>query len=653
MRTALLIALLAATTLFPAANAAVLWVGNSPACVGSSVHASLDSALFVAALNGDSSDEIRLTRTVSYTGNGNGSYSLQDWSPSGQGALTLAGGYPDCFTAANGKTRVGDSAFTIFEISTSSQQISQVTLRDLLISNSGQRAITASQGATVFLQRVEVSDSNGGIGVSAGAFVGIDGGSLIEDNHLAAANGGGISCAGSNSAVQMAGLMVDNRASNSGGNIYIGGGCFVELLDGARLQGDGPTGFTGAVDGAGIHVASNGQLHARGRTNRVIFEGHRSSNRGGGLHVSGGLAILENVHFDSNRSQTEGSAIAIQDEGQLFMDRTADCPLGGLRCSEIQNSQHDGTVVLVVDSFAQIQRTLIERSTYFGSSSVPTVGIVHGTRSTVRLNRVAIMDNDAYAAIGATAGRLDLSHLTVAGNRHPFTNFNFVSFVNRGNNDTELRLENSLVDDSTGTDWAGGTFAGKCNLIDTTANGVSASVWQAGSFFLGSPSFVNIAGNDPHQTAASIGVDMCQRDTFSWSTEVDLDMQSAPVNESTNPQAMPGEAGGLYDAGFDEVYANVGDDEFTLTVNKTGSGAGVVISNPAGISCGSDCSEVYFNGTIVTLNAAPITGSTFADWFNCPLVNAQNQCLVAMTTSQTVRAEFVITTPEIFSDGFE
>ncbi|MCB1560039.1 MAG: hypothetical protein KDI75_02895 [Xanthomonadales bacterium] len=204
-----------------------------------------------------------------------------------------------------------------------------------------------------------------------------------------------------------------------------------------------------------------------------------------------------------------------------------------------------------------------------------------------------------------------------------------------------------------GTDWFAGSFAGKCNLIGTAADTHGGTVWPTGSYSIGTPDFVNIAGNDPHQLPSSDGVDMCLVDTFVWSTDVDIDMQSAPVNESTNPQGAPGEVGGLYDAGFDEVYANIGEDEFTLSVEKSGSGDGVVISNPAGSSCGGDCNQGYFNGTQVTLNAAATAGSAFVGWLNCPLVNDADQCLVAMTTSHTVRAEFEsLSGTELFSDGF-
>jgi len=52
----------------------------------------------------------------------------------------------------------------------------------------------------------------------------------------------------------------------------------------------------------------------------------------------------------------------------------------------------------------------------------------------------------------------------------------------------------------------------------------------------------------------------------------------------------------------------------TLTVIKTGTGSGIVTSSPAGISCGADCSEDYDKGTVVTLTAAPDTGSIFTGW---------------------------------------
>src|SRR5262245_8354912 len=52
----------------------------------------------------------------------------------------------------------------------------------------------------------------------------------------------------------------------------------------------------------------------------------------------------------------------------------------------------------------------------------------------------------------------------------------------------------------------------------------------------------------------------------------------------------------------------------SLTVARAGTGSGTVSSSPAGISCGTDCTEAFASGTQVTLTATAATGSTFAGW---------------------------------------
>ena len=52
----------------------------------------------------------------------------------------------------------------------------------------------------------------------------------------------------------------------------------------------------------------------------------------------------------------------------------------------------------------------------------------------------------------------------------------------------------------------------------------------------------------------------------------------------------------------------------TLTVVLAGSGGGTVASTPAGIDCGTDCTETYPEGTAVTLTPTSAAGSVFAGW---------------------------------------
>ena len=77
----------------------------------------------------------------------------------------------------------------------------------------------------------------------------------------------------------------------------------------------------------------------------------------------------------------------------------------------------------------------------------------------------------------------------------------------------------------------------------------------------------------------------------------------------------------------------------TLSVQKIGSGSGTVTStNQAGINCGSTCGASFPTNSLVTLTAAPATGSTFIGWSNgC---TGTGSCDVTLTGDQTIIAQF-------------
>ncbi|HEY8082569.1 MAG TPA: hypothetical protein VIE64_03290 [Solirubrobacterales bacterium] len=54
---------------------------------------------------------------------------------------------------------------------------------------------------------------------------------------------------------------------------------------------------------------------------------------------------------------------------------------------------------------------------------------------------------------------------------------------------------------------------------------------------------------------------------------------------------------------------------FTVTVKKVGSGSGNVVSSPAGIDCGPQCSASFEEQSTVVLSASAAPGSTFVGWF--------------------------------------
>ncbi|MFB3819286.1 MAG: LamG-like jellyroll fold domain-containing protein [Candidatus Methylomirabilales bacterium] len=75
-----------------------------------------------------------------------------------------------------------------------------------------------------------------------------------------------------------------------------------------------------------------------------------------------------------------------------------------------------------------------------------------------------------------------------------------------------------------------------------------------------------------------------------------------------------------------------------LTVTRAGTGTGTVASSPAGIACGSDCSESYAYGTSVRLTAAAAPGSTFAGWSGACAGTAA--CVLTMSQARAVTATF-------------
>jgi len=75
----------------------------------------------------------------------------------------------------------------------------------------------------------------------------------------------------------------------------------------------------------------------------------------------------------------------------------------------------------------------------------------------------------------------------------------------------------------------------------------------------------------------------------------------------------------------------------TLAVEKSGLGSGQVQAQ--GISCGSDCSEDYSDGLLVTLSAVAADGSVFAGWSGGGCSDTLN-CIVTMDQAVTVTALF-------------
>jgi hypothetical protein len=80
---------------------------------------------------------------------------------------------------------------------------------------------------------------------------------------------------------------------------------------------------------------------------------------------------------------------------------------------------------------------------------------------------------------------------------------------------------------------------------------------------------------------------------------------------------------------------------FNLTITKTGSGNGQVQSSPAGIDCGTDCSENYAAGSVINLNATPYGSAVFTGWGGAAASCGTSQsCQLNIYSNMNVTASF-------------
>jgi List-Bact-rpt repeat protein len=114
---------------------------------------------------------------------------------------------------------------------------------------------------------------------------------------------------------------------------------------------------------------------------------------------------------------------------------------------------------------------------------------------------------------------------------------------------------------------------------------------------------------------------------------------TVPAGATTGPVSVTTPAGTATSTSNFAVKA-------TLTARKAGNGKGTVTSssnpaNPTQIDCGATCSVSYETGTVVTLTAAPATGSNFTSWTGCDAVS-DTTCTVTMSAAKSVTARFTL-----------
>lgn len=201
-----------------------------------------------------------------------------------------------------------------------------------------------------------------------------------------------------------------------------------------------------------------------------------------------------------------------------------------------------------------------------------------------------------------------------------------------------------------GTGLATGHAPGSTTITATTADGASGSttltvVGVAESFTL---SVIREGTGSGSISSSPAGINCGADCSESYASGTAVTLTATPADGSTFEGWTGGGCTGT-DGCTVKVSANTmvsarftvtpTTGTFTLIVTRDGAGTGVVTSDPAGIDCGSDCSESYASGAMVALTATPASGSTFMGWSGggCYGIGA---CWISPTADITVNARF-------------
>ena len=213
---------------------------------------------------------------------------------------------------------------------------------------------------------------------------------------------------------------------------------------------------------------------------------------------------------------------------------------------------------------------------------------------------------------------------------------------------------------ATGSDFAG--WSGDCSGTSTTCTVSMAQARDVEARFTLQKRALSVSGTGDGSgsiTSSPVGLNCgstCSAD-FDYGTEVKLTANPATGSSFTGWGPGACQASGTSPTctvTMDQARtAQAGftlEEQRTLSVTKSATGTGTVASDPAGIDCGSACSEDYDYGTEVTLTATPGPNSKFVGWSgDCS--GTSTTCTVAMSQARTVEANFTFLTNGGFETG--
>jgi alpha-tubulin suppressor-like RCC1 family protein len=206
---------------------------------------------------------------------------------------------------------------------------------------------------------------------------------------------------------------------------------------------------------------------------------------------------------------------------------------------------------------------------------------------------------------------------------------------------TSVTLSATAEPNSTFTGWSGGgcTGTGTCTLTLDAAKNVTATFTKIAYKVAVTKTGTGdgtVSSNPPCITCG----DTC---SYSFDRGTSVTLTAVPDTHSTFTEWSGGGCSGtgpctLSMSGAQSVTAAFTINIYSLSVKKTGTGAGVITTTDSEISCGSTCSHTYNSGTEITLTAIPEADSTFSGWSGrCRGIGT---CTITMDEAYDITAHF-------------
>ena len=464
---------------------------------------------------------------------------------------------------------------------------------------SGDRIFHILSGANVTISGVtirnnpnnEISEPGGGLNNE---------GTLSITNSIISGNftnyGGGILNVGSGKLTITDSVVSGNFAAFGGAGIYNSDTGDITIINSTVSDNGAGTCCAGIYNEAKITITDS------------VISGNRSVDPGGGIYNHGEITLLNSTVSDNEVAFFEGGGIYNSDTGDVTIINST---VSGNQAALAGGGIYNAFEIKLINS-------TISGNQANGSGG----GIYNDGTGTLEARNATIVSNTANAdAVGLSSngggiknngGTVNLFNTILALNIHVIESGGFLTAVNDDCNGSLNQLKYSLLTTTTG-----------CTI--TNVNSITEQ----------NPKLDPLADNGgPTEThalnAGSPAIDAGDPDGCK-----DAEGNNLTTDQRGEIRPFDGDSDG-------SAVCDMGAYEYIiyqqLTVDKIGTGDGLVSSLPAGIDCGQDCSAALPQDSLFTLRAAPDNGSAFSGWSgDC---SGTGDCEITMDAQKTITATF-------------